>query len=87
MRARAAGGGSRGQARPAPMSDDAHQTTLPTVAAARAAAVARLRTLATQLEALPLDAAADVLVLVEPALRSFEQHAARALERAPVTSS
>src|SRR5262245_38347845 len=38
-----------------------------------AAVVARLRALATRLEGLPLAAAADVLVLVEPALRSFER--------------
>jgi hypothetical protein len=47
------------------------------------AVVARLRALAARLDELPLDAAADVLVLVEPALRSFEQHMVLALERAP----
>jgi hypothetical protein len=57
--------------------------TLPTVAAGRAGVVARLRALATRLDKLPLDAAADVLVLIEPALRSLEQQAALALERAP----
>jgi len=36
------------------MSDDAYQTTLPTVAAGRTAVVARLRTLAARLEGLPL---------------------------------
>jgi hypothetical protein len=65
------------------MPDDAYQTTLPTVAAGRAAVVARLRTLATRLDALPLDTAADVLVLVEPTLQAFERQAALALERAP----
>ena len=54
---------------------DAYRTALPAVAAGRAAVVARLRALATRLERLPLDAAADVLVLVEPALQSFERHA------------
>jgi hypothetical protein len=39
--------------------------------------------LAAALEALPLDAAGEVLVLLEPALATFEQHAALALERAP----
>jgi hypothetical protein len=38
----------------------------PTVAAGRAGVLARLRALATRLERLPLDTAADVLVLVEP---------------------
>jgi hypothetical protein len=32
---------------------------------------------------LPLDSAAEVLVLVEPTLATFERHAAFALERAP----
>jgi hypothetical protein len=65
------------------MPDDAFQTTLPTVAAGRAAVVTRLRALATRLDELPLDSAADVLVLVEPALAAFERQAAFALERAP----
>ncbi len=69
------------------MSDDAYRTTLPTVAAGRAAVVARLRALATRLEGLSLDTAADVLVLVEPALQAFERHAAIALERAPAGPS
>jgi hypothetical protein len=47
------------------MSDDAFAHMPPTVAAGRAAVVARLRALATRLEQLPL-AAAAVLVLVEP---------------------
>jgi hypothetical protein len=34
-------------------------------------------------EQLPLDAAAEVLVLLEPALAALEQQAALALERAP----
>ena len=33
---------------------------------------------------LPLDAAAEVLVLLEPALEAFERQAALVLERAPV---
>lgn len=69
------------------MSDDAFAHTLSTVAAGRAAVVARLRALAARLYMLLLDAAADVLVLVEPALRSFEQHAALALDRAPAGPS
>jgi hypothetical protein len=56
--------------------------TLATVAAGRTATVARLRALATRVEQLPLDAAAEVLVLLEPALAALEQHAALALERA-----
>jgi hypothetical protein len=65
------------------MPDDAYQTTLPTVAAGRAAVVARLRALATRIDEVPLDGAAEVLILVEPALATFERHAALALERAP----
>jgi hypothetical protein len=42
--------------------------TLATVAAGRTALVARLRTIAARLEELPLDAAAEVLVLLEPAV-------------------
>jgi hypothetical protein len=52
--------------------------TLATLAAGRARTVAELRVLATRLEALPLDAAAEVLVLLEPALAALEQQAARA---------
>jgi len=43
----------------------------------------RLRAIAARVEALPLESAAEVLVLLEPALAVFEQQAARALERAP----
>jgi hypothetical protein len=57
--------------------------TLATVASGRTAMVERLRTIASRLEELPLDAAAEVLVLLEPAGAAFEQHAALALERAP----
>lgn len=57
--------------------------TLATVAARRTAAVAQLRALATRLEQLPLDAVADVLVLLEPALDDLRRQAAFALERAP----
>jgi hypothetical protein len=57
--------------------------TLATVAAGRTALVARLRAIAARVEALPLDAATEVLVLLEPAVAAFEQHAELALERAP----
>jgi hypothetical protein len=78
----------RWRAAPAPrytrgMSDDAFAQTLPTVAAGRAAASAQLRDLATRLEQLPLDAAAEVLVLLEPTLDDLRRQAAFALERAP----
>jgi hypothetical protein len=63
---------------PEPFSD-----TLATVAAGRTALVARLRAIAARVEALPLDAAAEVLVLLEPAMAALERHAALALERAP----
>jgi hypothetical protein len=39
--------------------------------------------LATRLEQLPLDRAAEVLVLLEPTLVELERQAALALERAP----
>jgi len=45
-----------------------YETTLATVAAGRAAAVAQLRELAGKLEELPLDSVAEVLVLLEPTL-------------------
>lgn len=48
--------------------------------AGRAAVVAAL---ATRIDELPLDAAAEVLILIEPTLATFERHAALALERAP----
>jgi hypothetical protein len=59
-----------------------YETTLATVAAGRAAAVAELRRLAVALEALPLDAVAEVLVLLEPTLDDLRRQAAFALERA-----
>jgi hypothetical protein len=65
------------------MSDDAFAETLPAVAAGRAAAVAQLRDLATRLEQLPLDAVAEVLVLLEPTLDDLRRQATFALERAP----
>jgi hypothetical protein len=65
-----------------PMSDDAART-LTAVAAGRAAAVAQLRKLATRLERLPLDAVAEVLVLLEPTLDDLRRQAAIALERTP----
>jgi hypothetical protein len=43
------------------------------VAAGRTALVARLRALATRVEELPLDAAAEVLVLLAPALAALEK--------------
>jgi hypothetical protein len=57
--------------------------TLAAVAAGRTTMVARLRTIASSVEELPLGAAAEVLVLLEPALAALEQQAALALERAP----
>jgi hypothetical protein len=57
--------------------------TLATLAAGRTAVVTQLRTLADRLERLPLDAVAEVLVVLEPAAAAFEQHAALALERGP----
>jgi hypothetical protein len=63
---------------PEPFSD-----TLATVAAGRTALVERLRAIAARVEALPLDAAAEVLVLLEPAVATLEREAALALERAP----
>jgi len=45
--------------------------------------VTRLRTIPARLEALPLDTAAEVLVLLEPAVAVVEREAGRALERAP----
>jgi hypothetical protein len=56
---------------------------LPTVAAGRTAAVAQLRDLATRLEQLPLDAVAEVLVLLEPVLHDLRRQAALVLERTP----
>ena len=69
------------------MSEDAFAQTLPTVAARRAAAVAQLRDLATRLEQLPLDAVAEVLVLLEPTLDDLRRQAALALECSPVGRS
>ena len=57
--------------------------TLATVAAGRTALVARLRTIAARLEELRLDAAAEVLVLLEPAVGALDREAALALEGAP----
>ena len=45
--------------------------------------VERLRAIAARLEKLPLDSAAEVLVLLEPAMAALEREAALALERAP----
>jgi hypothetical protein len=57
--------------------------TRATVAAGRTAAVAQLRALAAALEALPLDAVAEVLVLLEPTLDELRRQAALAAERCP----
>src|SRR5262249_9356002 len=57
--------------------------TLATVAAGRTALVARLRTIAARVEALPLESAAELLVFLEPAVAVLEREAALALERAP----
>jgi hypothetical protein len=61
--------------------DEPLAATLATVAAGRTAAVAQLRALAATLEALPLDAVAEVLVLLEPTLDDLRRQAALALER------
>jgi hypothetical protein len=53
------------------------------VATGRTATVTQLRALAARVEQLPLDAAAEVLVLLELAFAALEQQAALALERAP----
>jgi hypothetical protein len=57
--------------------------TFDMVAAGRVAAVVQLRQLADRLEQLPLDAVAEVLVLLEPTLDDLRRQAAFALERAP----
>jgi hypothetical protein len=57
--------------------------TLASVATARTALVARLQALAARVEQLPLDAVAEVLVLLEPTLDDLRRQAAFALERAP----
>jgi hypothetical protein len=54
-----------------------HADTLATVAAGRTATVTRLRTIAARVEALPLDAAAEVLVLLEPAMAALEPRRSR----------
>jgi hypothetical protein len=64
---------------PAPFTDT---DTLASVAAGRVALVACLRALATRVEELPIDAAAEVLVLLEPGVDALERKAALALERA-----
>jgi len=45
--------------------------------------VARLRTLATQLEQFPLEAATEVLIMLQPTLVALERQAGLALERTP----
>jgi len=57
--------------------------TLATVAAGRSALVDRLRSIATRIEALPLESVAEVLGLLESAVAVCEQRAAVALERPP----
>jgi hypothetical protein len=49
--------------------------TLDTLAAGRATTVDKMLPPATRVEALPLDAAAEVLVLLEPALAMLAQQA------------
>jgi hypothetical protein len=61
---------------------DSYAGTLSKVAGGRAATVERLRVLAMRLEQLPLEAAAEVLVILGPALASLERQAGLALERA-----
>src|SRR5262245_21513983 len=56
-----------------------YANTLPKVAAGRTALLARLRSIAARVEALPLESAAEVLVLLEPAT-ALEREAALALE-------
>jgi len=56
--------------------------TLATVATGRPALVARLRTIAARFKELPLDAAAEVLVLLEPAVARLDRWAELALTRA-----
>jgi hypothetical protein len=58
-----------------------------TVAAGRTALVARLRIIAARVEALPLESAAEVLVLLEPTVAAFDREAVLALERAPTGAS
>jgi hypothetical protein len=62
---------------------DPFADTLAPVAEGRVATVARLRTLATRLEQLPLEDAVDALLLLEPALAALALQADRALERSP----
>jgi hypothetical protein len=62
---------------------DPYADTLATVAAGRTALVTRLCGIASRIEELPLDAAAEVLILLEPAMAALEQQAAQALERVP----
>jgi len=48
--------------------------------------VARLRTIAARIEELPLESAAEVLMVLEAAVAACEQRAAPVLERAPADS-
>jgi hypothetical protein len=58
--------------------------TLATVAAGRTRRPGRTPArLATRVEELPIDAAAEVLGFLEPAMATLEQQATLALERAP----
>jgi hypothetical protein len=62
---------------------DPYSDTLARVAEGRAASVAQLHTLATQLEQLPLEDAVDALIFLEPVLADLAGQAARGvLERA-----
>jgi hypothetical protein len=60
--------------------------TLATVVAGRGAAVAELRQLADRLERLTLDDAAEVPVLLEPALDDLRHQAALVFERLPAAN-
>jgi hypothetical protein len=62
---------------------DAAARTLTAVTAGRAATVAALRRLADRLELLALPDAAEILVLLAPALDEVQRQAELAFERAP----
>ena len=62
---------------------DADAATLVAVAAGRTAIVAELRALATRLEGLSLDIAAEVLIALEHPVDELRRAARLALERAP----
>ena len=59
---------------------ESYAETLSKVEAGRVGTVQRLRVLALRLEQLPLEVAADVLVILEPTLAALERQAGLALE-------